>query len=69
MLGKNGIFCGKSFEKLFFQEIPRKTFRGHKMYGVDFSYIFFPGKILGKIPRENSPKKCWEKWNFPWKKF
>jgi hypothetical protein len=27
MLGKNGIFRGKSFEKSFFQEIPRK-----KMY-------------------------------------
>jgi hypothetical protein len=25
MLGKNGIFHGKSFEKLFFQEIPRKN--------------------------------------------
>jgi hypothetical protein len=23
MLGENGIFCGKSFENLFFQEIPR----------------------------------------------
>jgi hypothetical protein len=35
MLGKNGIFRGKSFEKLFFQEIPwnflRKViFRGKK---------------------------------------
>jgi hypothetical protein len=33
MLGKNGIFRGKSFEKSFFQEIPRNfprkiTFRG-----------------------------------------
>jgi hypothetical protein len=31
MLGKNGIFRGKSFEKSFFQEIPRKViFRGKK---------------------------------------
>jgi hypothetical protein len=25
-VGENGIFRGKSFEKLFFQEIPRKKF-------------------------------------------
>jgi hypothetical protein len=35
MLGKNGIFRGKSFEKSFFQEIPRNfpqkiPFRGKK---------------------------------------
>jgi hypothetical protein len=35
MLGKNGIFRGKSFEKSFFQEIPRNfprkvIFRGKK---------------------------------------
>jgi hypothetical protein len=35
MLGKNGIFRGKCFEKLFFQKIPRNsprkiTFRGKK---------------------------------------
>jgi hypothetical protein len=37
MLGKSGIFRGKSFEKSFFQEIPRNfsrkvIFRGKKMY-------------------------------------
>jgi hypothetical protein len=37
MLGKIAIFLGKSFEKLFFQEIPRNfprkvIFRGKKMY-------------------------------------
>jgi hypothetical protein len=37
MLGKNGIFHGKSFEKSFFQEIPQNflrkvIFRGKKMY-------------------------------------
>jgi hypothetical protein len=36
MLGKNAIFLGKSFEKLFFQEIPRNfprkvIFRGKKI--------------------------------------
>jgi hypothetical protein len=25
---------------------------------------FFPGKILGKIPRKIFPKKCWEKIEF-----
>jgi hypothetical protein len=35
MLGKIGFFCGKSFEKSFFQEIPQNfprkiTFRGKK---------------------------------------
>jgi hypothetical protein len=37
MLGKIAIFRGKSFEKSFFQQIPRNfprkiTFRGKKMY-------------------------------------
>jgi hypothetical protein len=31
MLGKNGIFCRKSFEKSFFQKIPR-NFPRKKMY-------------------------------------
>jgi hypothetical protein len=38
MLGKNGIFRGKSFEKSFFQEIPRKViFRGKKWLHLNTS--------------------------------
>jgi hypothetical protein len=57
----------KSFEKSFFQEIPRNfprkvIFRGKKCtkIGGDFSYIF----VRGKFCRKFSPKKCWEKMEF-----
>jgi hypothetical protein len=39
MLGKNGIFRGKSFEKSFFQEIPRNFPRK----------VIFRGKNVQKI--------------------
>jgi hypothetical protein len=35
--------------------------------GVNVLYIFFPGKILEKIPQKIPPthkKKCWEKLDF-----
>jgi hypothetical protein len=75
MLGINGIFRGKSFEKLFSQAIPQNfpgkiTFRGKKMYeklapGADF----FGGKFQGKFRGKFSPKNVRNKWNFPPKKF
>jgi hypothetical protein len=46
MLGKNGIFHGKSFEKSFFQEIPR-NFPRKKMYEKSA-----PDKILQPFPQK-----------------
>jgi hypothetical protein len=73
---------GAKNRQFFSQFFPRKYFKIHNigprnglnefiklsLLGPIFR-TFFPGKISGKIPRKIFPKKCWEKWNFPRKKF
>jgi hypothetical protein len=46
MLGKNGIFRGKSFEKSFFQEIPRNFPRK----------VIFRGKMYEKLAPVKTPE-------------
>jgi hypothetical protein len=49
MLGKNGIFRGKSFEKSFFQEIPR-NFPRKVIFRVKIYEKSAPDEFVNKSP-------------------